>query len=124
MHYLTSIRLFPIYQPHQRFLTVVEYTRITARRNQAYGVRFQKQFTQRLIACGCVCNGFQKYLYISDPQIFASKHLACLSQNSDVILAVRFLYSLVIEDQGTLTILLLEKFCSFSAAHLIYTVIR
>ena len=109
MLYSTSIRLLPIYQPHQRLLTVVDITGITALGNQAYGVLFQKQFTQHLIACGCDCNCFQKYPYISDPQKFASKHLARLSQDTEFILRVRLQYSIVIEDYGPLTVLPLQK---------------
>ena len=99
MHHSTSIFLFPIYQ-HQRLLTVVYITRIATRTYHIYGVVFQKLFTQHFIACRRIINGFQKYLYISKPNKFASAHLAHLSQDSDVILTVRFKYASIIEDLG------------------------
>jgi hypothetical protein len=52
---------------------------------------------EHLIASGRDCNVFLKYIYIANVQKLASEHLACLFQVRDVILAVGFQYSLVIE---------------------------
>ena len=46
----TPVCLFLVDQPHQRFLTVIDITAVSARRNEAYGIGLQKLFTQHLIA--------------------------------------------------------------------------
>ena len=88
MHYSATLQLFPVDQPHHRFLAVVDVVRITTRRDQSYGVRLQKEFAQYFIACGRDRHGLLKYVYITDMLKFASEHTARLFQQSDVILTL------------------------------------
>ena len=71
---LRPVCLFPVDQLHQRFLTVIDIAAVSARRNEAYGIGFQKLFTQLLIACRSDCNVFQKNLYVTDLDKLSSKH--------------------------------------------------
>jgi hypothetical protein len=66
---------------------------------------------------------FLKYIDISDPHEFASENPACLSQDSDIVLTVRFQHVPVIIDHRLLFFVPGEKFCSFANAHLFYNII-
>jgi hypothetical protein len=68
-------------------------------------------------------NSLRNTLLHADAIVMASKHLARLFQDSDVILTVRFQYSTVIEDHRPLTFVPLENLF-FQGRSLVYTVIR
>jgi len=73
-HLASPVYLFPVYKPNQRFLTVINITAVSARRNETYVIGLQKLFTQQFIACGSECNGFQENLYVTDLDKLSSKH--------------------------------------------------
>jgi hypothetical protein len=58
--------------------------------DQTNGVGFQKQFPHHLIARRCDSDRFLKYINYSDPHEFASEDPACLSQDNDIVLEIRF----------------------------------
>jgi hypothetical protein len=66
---------------------------------------------------------FLKYIYISDPHEFTSENPTCLSQDIDIVLAIRFQYSPFIKDLGLLSLIPGEKFGSLTNAHFFYTII-
>jgi len=56
---------FPVDQPHQHFLTVIDIASVSARRDETYGFGFEETFTQNLIACGRDSNGFHENVYVT-----------------------------------------------------------
>jgi hypothetical protein len=71
----------------------------------------------------CYSDGYLKYIDIADPHEFAAKTPTCLSQDREVVLAIRVQYSPVNEDRGLLLFVPGEKFGSFTNAHLFFTII-
>jgi len=63
VQYLASPAI-PVDQPHQRFLTVIDITAVSTRRDETYGIGLEETFTQHLITRGRDSNGFQENLYV------------------------------------------------------------
>jgi len=74
----SHVFLFPVYQPYKRFLTVIDFTAVSASLNDTYGIGLLKLFMEHHIACGSDCNYFKKNLYITDLDKLSSKHSARL----------------------------------------------
>ena len=76
--YGVPVHHLPVDQTHQCFLTVIDIAALSARRDETYGMGLEETFTQHLIACGRVSNGFHENLCDTCLDKFSTEHSARL----------------------------------------------
>lgn len=70
VQYFAIVCLFPVHKQHQNFVNVIEFSAVSAWRNQSHRVEFEEPFTK-------LWWWIQKYINVPYVNEFALQNLAC-----------------------------------------------
>ena len=79
VHYLHTVRLFHMQQPHRSLLTIVAIACVPTSRYEPYSVGLRESFTHHPIASRRDRYRLEKYFFVPYVHEFTSKRSSCLS---------------------------------------------